>query len=90
MATVGGNLCNSLPAGPMISLAAGLDGTVLLLDQAGGRRRVAVADFVVGAGRNVLRRGELLRAVTLPPGRWPPAPPSGRPRSTGWAAPAPC
>ncbi|MDH6120456.1 xanthine dehydrogenase family protein subunit M [Kitasatospora sp. GAS204B] len=66
MATFGGNLCNSLPAGPMISLSAGLDGVALLLDQDGGRRRVPVADFVLGAGRNVLRRGELLRSVTLP------------------------
>ncbi|MGF1430532.1 FAD binding domain-containing protein [Kitasatospora sp. LaBMicrA B282] len=66
MATFGGNLCNSLPAGPMISLAAGLDGTALLLGQDGGMRTVPVAAFVVGAGRNVLRPGELLRAVTLP------------------------
>ncbi|MCX4744323.1 FAD binding domain-containing protein [Kitasatospora sp. NBC_01287] len=66
MATFGGNLCNSLPAGPMISLAAGLDGVAVLLDQGGGIRRVPVAQFVVGAGRNVLRRGELLRAVVLP------------------------
>jgi CO/xanthine dehydrogenase FAD-binding subunit len=27
MSTVGGNLCTSLPAGPIISLCAGLDGT---------------------------------------------------------------
>ncbi|WP_051811487.1 xanthine dehydrogenase family protein subunit M [Kitasatospora sp. MBT63] len=66
MATFGGNLCNSLPAGPMISLAAALDGTCLLRDQAGSMRTVRVADFVVGAGRNVLQRGELLRSVTLP------------------------
>jgi molybdopterin-dependent oxidoreductase-like protein len=30
-ATVGGNLCNALPAGPMISLTAALDGECLLL-----------------------------------------------------------
>ncbi|WP_329577312.1 FAD binding domain-containing protein [Kitasatospora sp. NBC_01250] len=66
MATVGGNLCNSLPAGPMISLTAALDGRCRLLSQGGGVREVPVADFVTGAGRNVLRPGELLRAVTLP------------------------
>ncbi|GGV43999.1 FAD-binding molybdopterin dehydrogenase [Kitasatospora herbaricolor] len=66
MATFGGNLCNSLPAGPMISLAAGLDGVALLRAQTGALRRVPVADFVVGAGRNVLKPGELLRSVTLP------------------------
>ncbi|MFG3104426.1 FAD binding domain-containing protein [Streptomyces sp. NPDC048182] len=66
MATVGGNLCNALPAGPMISLTAALDGECLLLAQDGTRRRVRVADFVTGAGRKVLGEGELLRSVTLP------------------------
>ncbi|MEV6167291.1 FAD binding domain-containing protein [Streptomyces sp. NPDC051954] len=66
MATVGGNLCNALPAGPMISLASALDGECLLLAQDGVRRRVRVADFVTGAGRKVLADGELLRSVTLP------------------------
>ncbi|MCA1271559.1 FAD binding domain-containing protein [Streptomyces rubiginosohelvolus] len=66
MATVGGNLCNALPAGPMISLTAALDGVCLLRAQDGSLRRVPVADFVVGAGRKVLAEGELLRSVTLP------------------------
>ena len=66
MATVGGNLCNALPAGPMISLTAALDGECLLLAQDGTQRRVRVADFVTGAGRKVLTDGELLRSVTLP------------------------
>jgi CO/xanthine dehydrogenase FAD-binding subunit len=66
MATVGGNLCNALPAGPMISLTAALDGVCLLRAQDGTERRVDVASFVTGAGRNVLGEGELLRSVTLP------------------------
>ncbi|MET9122378.1 FAD binding domain-containing protein [Streptomyces sp. NPDC004528] len=66
MATVGGNLCNALPAGPMISLTAALDGECLLLAQDGAQRRVRVADFVTGAGRKDLGEGELLRSVTLP------------------------
>lgn len=66
MATVGGNLCNALPAGPMISLTAALDGECLLLAQDGLRRRVRVAEFVTGAGRKDLAEGELLRSVTLP------------------------
>ncbi|MEU3830835.1 FAD binding domain-containing protein [Streptomyces sp. NPDC029080] len=66
MATLGGNLCNGLPAGPMISLTAALDGECLLVAQDGARRRVRVVDFVTGAGRKVLREGELLRSVTLP------------------------
>ncbi|MFJ3793153.1 FAD binding domain-containing protein [Kitasatospora sp. NPDC090091] len=66
MATVGGNLCNGLPAGPMISLTAALDGTCTLLSQAGEVREVPVKDFVVGAGVKDLQPGELLRSITLP------------------------
>ncbi|MBL1087666.1 FAD binding domain-containing protein [Streptomyces actinomycinicus] len=66
MATVGGNLCNGLPAGPMISLTAALDGECLLQAQDGAHRRVKVADFVTGAGRKDLAEGEMLRSVTIP------------------------
>ncbi|WP_256104518.1 xanthine dehydrogenase family protein subunit M [Streptomyces sp. ODS05-4] len=65
-ATVGGNLCNALPAGPMISLTAALDADCLLRAQDGALRRVKAADFVTGAGRTVLAEGELLRSVTVP------------------------
>lgn len=66
VATVGGNLCNALPAGPMISLTAALDGVCLLWGRDGTRRALPVADFVLGAGRNALRAGEMLRSITLP------------------------
>ncbi|MER5764775.1 FAD binding domain-containing protein [Streptomyces sp. NPDC002082] len=66
MATVGGNLCNGLPAGPMVSLTAALDGTVLLQGQDGSTRRLPVTDFIRGAGVKDLRDGELLRSVRLP------------------------
>ncbi|SEL21323.1 CO or xanthine dehydrogenase, FAD-binding subunit [Streptacidiphilus jiangxiensis] len=66
VATVGGNLCNGLPAGPMISLTAALDGVCRLQAQSGSFREVPVADFVVGAGIKVLRPGELLRSITVP------------------------
>jgi CO/xanthine dehydrogenase FAD-binding subunit len=66
MATVGGNLCMALPAGPMISLTAALDGVCTIWTRVGGERRVAVADFVQGPQRNVLAPGELLRFIDLP------------------------
>jgi hypothetical protein len=69
-ATVGGNICLSLPAGPMISLTAALDGMATIWapgGAAGGvERQVPVAEFVTGPGQNVLRPGELLRSVWLP------------------------
>ncbi|WP_406194659.1 FAD binding domain-containing protein [Kitasatospora sp. NBC_01560] len=66
MATVGGNLCNGLPAGPMISLTAALDGVCRLLAPSGAVREVPVKDFVTGAGVKDLRPGELLRSITVP------------------------
>ncbi len=66
MSTLGGNLCTSLPAGPLISLTAGLDGVALILSPDGTSRRVPVAGFVTGDARNVLAPGELLRSVFLP------------------------
>ncbi|MEU2390841.1 FAD binding domain-containing protein [Streptomyces sp. NPDC007369] len=66
MATVGGNLCNGLPAGPMISLTAALEGEVLLQSQEGASRRLPVTRFILGAGEKDLREGELLRSVRIP------------------------
>ena len=48
MATVGGNLCMSLPAGPMISLTAALDGVCTIWTADGGERTIPVLDFVKG------------------------------------------
>lgn len=66
MSTVGGNLCTSLPAGPMTSLCAALDGTATVLGPGGASRTVPVADFVTGDGKNCLAPGELLRSIHLP------------------------
>ena len=65
-ATVGGNLCMSLPAGPMISLTAALDGVCTIWKAGGGEQRIPVADFVTGNQRNVLAPGDLLRQIDLP------------------------
>jgi CO/xanthine dehydrogenase FAD-binding subunit len=65
-ATVGGNLCMSLPAGPMISLTAALDGVCTIWQANGGERKVAVADFVTGNQRNGLEPGDLLRQIDIP------------------------
>jgi CO/xanthine dehydrogenase FAD-binding subunit len=65
-ATVGGNLCMSLPAGPMISLTSALDGVCTIWQADGGERKIAAADFVTGNQNNVLKRGELLRQIDIP------------------------
>jgi CO/xanthine dehydrogenase FAD-binding subunit len=65
-ATVGGNICMSLPAGPMISLTAALDGVCTIWQANGGERKVAAADFVTGDQSNVLEPGDLLRQIDIP------------------------
>jgi CO/xanthine dehydrogenase FAD-binding subunit len=65
-ATVGGNLCMSLPAGPMISLLAALEGVCTIWKADGSEQTITVADFVTGNQRNVLAPGDLLRQVELP------------------------
>jgi len=65
VATVGGNLCAALPAGPMIALGAALDGTCLILGP-DAQRELPVRDFVTGDGTTVLHDGELLRSIHLP------------------------
>ena len=65
-ATVGGNLCMSLPAGPMISLTAALDGVCTIWKADGGEQNIPVADFVIGDQRNVLAPGDLLRSIDIP------------------------
>src|ERR1700685_540165 len=66
LATVGGNLCMALPAGPMISLTAALDGVCTIWAPDGYERHVAVTDFVLAPQRSALQPGELLRAIDLP------------------------
>ncbi|MFD5164086.1 FAD binding domain-containing protein [Streptomyces hawaiiensis] len=67
-ATVGGNLCAALPAGPMTSMAVALSGTCRVRGLDGAERAVPVRDLVVGPGSTVLAPGELLRSLTLPAG----------------------
>lgn len=64
--TVGGNIATALPAGPMTSLCASLDGVATVLGPGGGSRQVPVAGLVVGDARTSLAPGELLRSIHLP------------------------
>jgi CO/xanthine dehydrogenase FAD-binding subunit len=65
-ATVGGNICMSLPAGPMISLTTALEGVCTLWRRSGKPREVPMIEFVTGNHANVLAPGELLRSIHLP------------------------
>src|SRR5260370_12236000 len=56
----------SLPAGPMISLTAALDGVCTIWKADGGEQKINVADFVTGNQCNVLAPGDLLRQIDIP------------------------
>src|SRR5256886_16827998 len=53
-ATVGGNICMSLPAGPMISLTSALDGVCTIWQADGGEREVVRADLAPGKRSHLL------------------------------------
>jgi CO/xanthine dehydrogenase FAD-binding subunit len=65
-ATVGGNICMSLPAGSMISLTVALEAIYTLWPRDAPPREVPAVDFVTGNHTNVLRPGELLRSIKIP------------------------
>jgi CO/xanthine dehydrogenase FAD-binding subunit len=65
-ATVGGNICMSLPAGPMISLTSALDGICTIWQADGGERKIPIIDFVTGNQQNLLQPGDLLRQIDIP------------------------
>lgn len=65
-ATVGGNICMSLPAGPMVTMTVALEATYRLWAADGSERTVAAQDFVVGDHQNLLYPGEILRSVHIP------------------------
>src|SRR3954471_19562081 len=65
-ATVGGNICMSLPAGPMITLTVALEAVYTLLRADESERTVDAIDFVTGNHANILAPGEVLRRIDIP------------------------
>src|SRR5262249_5800678 len=65
-ASVGGNLCNSSPAGDTIAPLIAFEARCVLVGP-DGTREVPVAEFCTAPGRNVIQRGEMLTTIVLPP-----------------------
>jgi CO/xanthine dehydrogenase FAD-binding subunit len=63
--TVGGNLATCSPAGDGLPVLAALEAVVSLVGPA-GRRRLPVAEFMVGVKRTALAPGEMIESVELP------------------------
>lgn len=68
-ATIIGNICNASPAGDTIGTCLVLDG-VLNVHGTGGKRTIPLNTFFLAPGRTVLKPGEVVTSITLPP---PPA-----------------
>ena len=66
VATVGGNLCLALPAGPIPALTTALDGVLSLRGPGGVSRLLPARDFVLGVRATRLEPGEMLEAIGLP------------------------
>lgn len=67
-ATVGGNICMSLPAGPMITMTVALEAEYTLWAPDGSERTVDAGVFVTGNHQNILAPGEVLRMIDIPAG----------------------
>jgi carbon-monoxide dehydrogenase medium subunit len=65
-ASVGGNLCNSSPAGDTIGPLIALKARCVLVGR-DGTREVPVEEFCTAPGRNIMQRGEILTTIVLPP-----------------------
>ena len=64
-ATIGGNLCNSSPAGDTIPALIAC-GAVCVIASSDGAREVSAEDFVTGVGTNVLAPTEFLVGFKIP------------------------
>ena len=65
MATIGGNLCTASPSGDCLVPLYALGAQVELVSLA-GRRRLPIAEFILGPGRTSLAPGEIVTRVLLP------------------------
>jgi CO/xanthine dehydrogenase FAD-binding subunit len=74
-ASLGGNLCNSGPAGDTITSMM-VQGAVAHIAGPNGERDVPVPEFCTGPGRNILELGEFVVTINFP------APPAGS--GTAW------
>jgi xanthine dehydrogenase small subunit len=64
--TIGGNIVNASPAGDTLPVLAVAE-AMLVLQSAGGTRRVPFLSFYTGYRKSVLRADELLISVEIPP-----------------------
>ncbi len=67
-ATIGGNLANASPAADLATPLLAMDAELLLRSDK-GKRTVPLKDFFTGPGKTVLRPGELIVEIAIPPAK---------------------
>ncbi len=65
-ASIGGNLCNAAPSADAVPLLIAL-GARARIASTGGSRDLAVEDFCTAPGKNILKQGEILVSIVIPP-----------------------
>lgn len=66
LATLGGNIGTSSPAGDLSTALLGL-GAYVELYSVSGIRKIPLNDFFTGPGQNILKPGELITGIIIPP-----------------------
>lgn len=66
MATIGGNIGSASPIGDTLPLLFAYGALVELASEAGGRRKMAIEDFITGYRKTALKPDELIVSVTIP------------------------
>lgn len=61
-ATIGGNICNSSPAGDTLPLLYAID-AVLLIENIKGKKEINIQDFITGPSKNILQKNEILTEI---------------------------
>jgi carbon-monoxide dehydrogenase medium subunit len=64
-ATIVGNICNASPAGDTIGATLVYNG-ILQVHGLDGKKTIPVREFFTGPGKNVLKPGDIVLAITLP------------------------
>jgi aerobic carbon-monoxide dehydrogenase medium subunit len=64
-ATIGGNICNAAPSADLLPILMAYDATAVITNGS-SERTISLDDFIVGPGKTILERGELLKSITIP------------------------
>lgn len=65
IATIGGNICNASPAADILPPLYAARAEVVL-ESVDGKRSVPIEDFILGPGKINIKKGELLKEISIP------------------------